>query len=390
MEQTMLATLSSAAQSRAGRQATGPRGPQLATLTYRSRAVAPMLTSDLDAMTQAAQARNRKEGLTGMMIYDDGRFFQWLEGPAAGLERVWQSVSQDPRHTNIEVLGQQAARTRLFGDWAMKLSARSAVALEVAANEVAVVTPTIIRSALLPIVSSVVIPTLYAKRATVQAALPLVDARAAELARLLIATNPDAADALIADMLATTGSFALACASQFEPTARSLGDLWMTDDCNEFEVTRALCQLQSSIRRLGGGADRQHTQGSPVVLVAPQPGEIHLLAAALDAEVMWGAGWDIHAEFPQTDAALQAMVSDTWFDALDLSLSASFRRENWLPRMTETIALARDASRNPKLIVTAGGRVFAEPNGALVQVGADVNGASALHGVPGILRLRGR
>ena len=127
-----------------------------------------------------------------------------------------------------------------------------------------------------------------------------------------------------------------------------------------------------------------------MVLIAPQPGEVHLLGAALDAEVMWRAGWDVRPEFPRTDEALQALVSNTWFDALALSLSASFWREHWLSRMTETIAGARGASRNPKLIVSVGGRMFSESNGSTVQVGADLNCATALQCVPAILQVRGR
>jgi hypothetical protein len=126
-----------------------------------------------------------------------------------------------------------------------------------------------------------------------------------------------------------------------------------------------------------------------VVLIAPQPGEVHLLGAALDAEVMWRAGWDVRTGFPPTDEALQALVSGTWFDALDLSLSAAFRREHWLPRMTETIARARGASRNPKLLVSASGRIFLESNGNRAHVGADLNCATALQCMPLILRLGG-
>lgn len=380
----MSSTVSSIGRTQAGGRSTSSPSPWLATLTYRSRAVAPMSAMDLNALAQTAQTRNRAEGITGMVIYDEGRFFQWLEGPADGLERVWQSVSHDSRHTDIEVVGQAMTQVRSFGDWNMKLCTRNALA-ETATTK----TPVPVRSALLAVVGSVLIPELSAKHVAVQAALPSADARAIELARLLLAADPDASHDLIASVLGTC-SFALACVSLFEPAARSLGDLWLADDCNEFEVTLGLCRLQTSIRRLSAGVERDYAPGSPVVLIAPQPGEVHLLGAALDAEVMWRAGWDVHPEFPATDEALQALVSDTWFDALDLSLSAAFRREHWLPRMSETIVKVRGASRNPKLIVSAGGRLFSESNGRRVQVGADLNCVTAIECMPAILQLRGR
>jgi hypothetical protein len=121
------------------------------------------------------------------------------------------------------------------------------------------------------------------------------------------------------------------------------------------------------------------------VLVAPQPGENHLLGAALDAEMLWQAGWDMHARFPESDAALQALLAETWFDALDLSLSTAFRREHWLPRITRTIAQARRASRNPALVVVVGGRLFGEERTAGQHVGANLCSASATHTVPLVL-----
>lgn len=382
----MSATVSSAGRSRVASQATGSHAPWLSTLTYRSRAVMPMSADELNALAQAAQARNRSEGITGMVIYDEGRFFQWLEGPVAGLQRVWHSVSHDSRHTDIEVLSEALTQRRCFGDWTLKLHSRGARAPRIVTTTPA---PASAPTAVLAVTGSVSM-SQCAQHAAIEPAPIKVDARATELARLLIAIDADAAHALIADGHASAGSFALACTCLFEPAARSLGDLWQDDVCSEFEVALGLGRLQTSIRLLGAGVERDPAPGSPVVLIAPQPGEVHLLGAALDAEVMWRAGWDVRPEFPRTDEALQALVSNTWFDALALSLSASFWREHWLPRMTETIARARGASRNPKLIVSVGGRMFSESNGSAVQVGADLNCATALQCVPAILRLRGR
>jgi hypothetical protein len=116
----------------------------------------------------------------------------------------------------------------------------------------------------------------------------------------------------------------------------------------------------------------------PAVLIVPEPGEAHMLNSVLDADALAHAGWDALTEFPVSDEALQDIIAGTWFDALDLSLSPAFRRENWLPRVTQTIALARHASRNPALVVVVGGRIFAEDAGAGVRVGADGSRKTAL------------
>jgi len=113
------------------------------------------------------------------------------------------------------------------------------------------------------------------------------------------------------------------------------------------------------------------------VLIAPEPGELHRLGAALDSAVLARAGWAPQSAFPEHDNALSDIVSATWFDVLDLSLSPAFRREQELPRLTKTIAEARRASRNPGLVVVVGGRIFLEEASAGAEVGADNASATA-------------
>ena len=394
--------------------ATADRSTWLSTLTYRSRAVAPMSELELHRLLRAAQIRNRAEGITGLVIYDSGRFFQWLEGPAEGLARVWDSVSRDPRHTGIEILGNQPTAQRFFGDWDLKLSNRGAPAgaeaddtprdnfdipeelidslyltPEAAPALLARLSPLALvpkqaaaathrtQSALLSLVQTVVIPKLIELHVPAPRGFAGPISQVDELVRLLIGAEPDAAAALIVQLQARASSIKFLLASVFEPAARSLGDLWQADDCSEFDVTLGLCRLQTALRHICIGAARTALVLPPAVLVVPQPGEAHMLGAALDSELLWQAGWDTHAEFPATDGALDALLADTWFDALDLSLSAAFRREHWLSRLAETIAHARTASRNPALVVVVGGRIFGEPGGTGLRVGADASCSSS-------------
>jgi hypothetical protein len=398
---------------------------QLSTLTYRSRAVVPMSDLELHRLLRSAQARNHSEGLTGVVVYDRGYFYQWLEGPADGLARVWESVQRDPRHTDLEVLDHQDTRQRYFGDWDLKLSIRSPRAFdpdigaidipealledlvrfpEAAPTLLAQLAPTplmlapsvpavlpvlprvgeaIVRSALIEVVQRVVVPRLALRHAPAPEpafagpATAPGHPRVAELAGLLVAAEPDAASALLAQLHAAAGSLAELFADVFEPAARRLGDLWLADDCSEVDLSLALVRLHAAMRALTLGATRTRLLGLPAVLVVPEPGEAHMLGAALDSELLWRAGWDTHAEFPASDGALDALLAGTWFDALDLSLSNAMRREHWLPRLAETIAHARSASLNPALVVVVGGRVFAEPGGAVLQVGADASCISA-------------
>jgi hypothetical protein len=380
------------------------------TLAYRSQAVSPMSDAALQQLLQKAQSRNHAEGLTGLLIYDKGRFFQWLEGPSASLARVWNSIRRDPRHTGIEVLGNQSSSVRVFDHLDLKLEIRGLPAEPdalVLARDESELIASLYRGVqaeasmpaswangqrapaarvLLDLVKTVVLPEVAARLVPSAWPTPVADTRVHELAQLLIAAEPAAADRWIDEFRAQGGSLASLYSGLFEPAARSLGDLWTSDDCTEFDVTNGLFRLQSAVRRMGVNASAAAGMAHRAVLVVPHPGEPHLLAAALDADLLWRAGWDTHCEFPATDKALQGLLASNWFDALDLSLSPAFLREHSLPRLMQTIAQARLASKNKDLVVVVGGRVFHEQRDAGDRLGADGSSASALHAERAILR----
>ena len=60
-----------------------------------------------------------------MLVYDEGNFFQWLEGPVLSVDKLWRSIQNDPRHRDVRVLGKHSIPVRLFGDWEMRLAYRT-------------------------------------------------------------------------------------------------------------------------------------------------------------------------------------------------------------------------------------------------------------------------
>lgn len=202
--------------------------------------------------------------------------------------------------------------------------------------------------------------------------------RASELAELLVATDQAASLALIRELRddhadAEHWGAKHRFAPLFEPAARSLGDMWADDAVSEFDVTLGLCRLQSAIRLLGAEMERAVLLGEqPKVMIAPVPGELHQLVAALDSEWLFSKGWTPKSEFPADDRALTDLLSTTWVDILDLSLSAAFRREELLPGLTRTVALARRASLNRNVVMVVGGRAFVEDKTVALGIGADL------------------
>ncbi len=409
--------------------ATRLQQPKLATIAYRSKAVTPFSEGQLHDLLVTSQANNRKAGLTGLLIYDEGKFFQWIEGEPDRLSDVWNTIQHDQRHTDIELIGQQSVPLRCFGDWDMRLSVRgsgtsgqsggaskasgslidslfrrpqamsdlqvdlSALAADMLAQHSPASNQDQLHGALhaadptlRDVIQTIVVPQLVARH-QVQRELPLrVDLRVGELVRQLTLVDPTAAHALIEQFYAETHSLRKLCTNLIEPAARGLGDLWSADGCEEIDVTIGLSRLQSAVRDTSAGFTPAITAGAPAVLVVPQPGEVHLLGAALDAELLYRQGWFPQAEFPTSDKALEDMVSATWFDALDLTLSTAFKREHWLPRVAETITRVRAASRNPALVIIVGGRIFAETQGKAGRVSADAGSTTSSDVAPLILQ----
>jgi methanogenic corrinoid protein MtbC1 len=392
----------------------GYKAGQLASVVYCSRAVSNLAPPDLRDLLQTAQARNRAEAITGLMLYDENRFYQWLEGPAEGVARIMGSITRDPRHTEIRVLDDKPIESRFFADWDMKLATPDTVtgawvrdvispppeitedlrAHPDAAPALLVklvplpaapaperaaalaVPPGRAAEILRDIMLATVIPQLAANHGIARAVAPaalVIDPRTPELVRLLMQTDQAAAIDFIQALETHEGALLPLYATLLEPAARGLGDLWDEDQCSEFDVTLGLCRMQTAIRLMGiNVALPPHSALlKPAVLIAPEPGEIHHLSASMDGEVLRRAGWSPATAYPATDEALQDLVANTWFDALDLSLSTAMGREHWLPRVAHTIQLARHASQNPALVVLVGGRAFVEQGDAGHQVGAD-------------------
>jgi len=402
----------------------------LARVVYRSRAVKSLSPPELHDLTVSSQRRNAREGITGLILYDNDRFFQWLEGPLERVDRLMDAIRSDSRHTDVEVLNKQPADMRTFGAWTMKLAApvpavsswipdviepppdivddlrrrpeaAPALLVKLVAASTRVVEAVPLEAvAQMPLnrkasailknlfVASVMPQLSRASSAYPSRGVPAANRRAHELAELLVATDQEAALDLIGELQADGGAIGKLAATLFEPAARSLGDLWGEDFCSEFDVTVGLCRMQTAVRLLTAGCaprppSRLH---QPLVLIAPEPGELHRLGAALDRTVLENAGWQPHCEYPSDDNALDELLNTTWFDVLDLSLSAAFRREQSMPKLRETIAQARRVSRNPALVIVVGGRMFNEEKAAGQAVGADASTATALNVNRSILR----
>ncbi|WP_429911816.1 BLUF domain-containing protein [Glycocaulis sp.] len=75
--------------------------------------------SELADIMAACERYNPRAGITGVLVYDRGRFIQMLEGPKAAVEDIYARICNDTRHAEVTLLLNEPASERLFDDWAM-------------------------------------------------------------------------------------------------------------------------------------------------------------------------------------------------------------------------------------------------------------------------------
>lgn len=95
---------------------------QLIHLVYASVATQPFSSQELTALLEKSRAANERAGITGMLLYAEGSFFQVLEGEPSAIDAVVAKIHSDPRHTNLIVIIREPIPRRSFDEWSMGFS----------------------------------------------------------------------------------------------------------------------------------------------------------------------------------------------------------------------------------------------------------------------------
>ncbi len=96
--------------------------PLLYNMVYCSRASAGVDEDAVASIIASARRHNPAHGITGMLVYGSGVFFQWLEGPRDNVRHLMATLHADARHGAIVELSEvEEVRERLFPDWDMEL-----------------------------------------------------------------------------------------------------------------------------------------------------------------------------------------------------------------------------------------------------------------------------
>jgi hypothetical protein len=95
-------------------------------IIYVSRSTFPPLPAErgiepsVGRILTQSRRNNAARGLVGALYFGDGCFFQCLEGREAEVDRLYATLLEDPRHTDLKVLSRRAIERTGFATWSMK------------------------------------------------------------------------------------------------------------------------------------------------------------------------------------------------------------------------------------------------------------------------------
>lgn len=91
-------------------------------LLYVSSSNISDLDQELVKLLQKAREKNKENGISGFLLFDQGNIIQLLEGEQEKVENLFEVVKRDPRHFDVIRMFSGEANQRDFPDWSMGFS----------------------------------------------------------------------------------------------------------------------------------------------------------------------------------------------------------------------------------------------------------------------------
>ena len=155
----------------------------------------------------------------------------------------------------------------------------------------------------------------------------------------------------------------------FAEAARTLGEMWESDDCSFYDVTLGTGRIQRLIREFSHQflVDYVYPGSTGRLLLCSAGDEQHSLGVAVLAEFFIRDGWDVHVGPGLGSDALIDKVRESDFDLLGFSVACS----SGISKLQQDIRRARKVSRNRDIKVIVGGALITEDPSLAELIGAD-------------------
>jgi hypothetical protein len=88
-------------------------------IIYLSRTTQQLKPEELTTILVQARQSNDYVGITGALVYGEGKFMQILEGEKPAITALYERIVGDPRHRAIVKLADKPIEERTFLNWSM-------------------------------------------------------------------------------------------------------------------------------------------------------------------------------------------------------------------------------------------------------------------------------
>ena len=89
------------------------------TLTYESVVADKMDNNDMALLLEQSRNNNKRDGITGCLIYYRGGFIQVLEGEKSKVLATYEKIKVDQRHKEVHMFSEDHNVERSFPNWGM-------------------------------------------------------------------------------------------------------------------------------------------------------------------------------------------------------------------------------------------------------------------------------
>lgn len=268
--------------------------PALFRVAYVSRARKSMAPFEIAQIVAKASKRNIERHVSGVLLYGDGVFLQWLEGPASDVWKLMADISVDPRHRDVKILEARQIKERRFARWPMHLDSHvlppaSFVAAELTGHTL----PALVEAALDDLDAE------YDRDAVRTHGASLCDLSFLNALRTPLADRPAMFPEAALDSLRTR-------AELVDETCRTMARGWEEDTWSEFEIMIGLTQLNGLWQKTDRALDPLGASRALNIVVPANSSEV--LTATVKTDLFRTAGVSVHVLFEQDSEKLSAAL----------------------------------------------------------------------------------
>lgn len=187
--------------------------------------------------------------------------------------------------------------------------------------------------------------------------------------RILLSHDEQAAHAFAAELIERGVTTERLYEGLFAEAARTMGEMWLEDDCSFYDVTLGTGRIQRLIREFSHQflADYLYPGSTGRLLLCSAADEQHSLGIAVLAEFFVRDGWDVHVGPGLGSEALLDKVRESDYNLLGFSVACTSR----ISKLQQDIRRARQVSRNRDVKVMVGGALITADPSLAERIGAD-------------------